>query len=128
PWERQTGETAKAYHAFSLYRDQGLDRSLTAVAEELDVSKQHVGQWSTKYNWVERVSAWDSIPAKAMAEGYAEMVRDITDQHRELADKLVKRLSENLDRMPAGADPTIRWSQAHNAATKSHTIALDYLK
>lgn len=128
PWERQTGETAKAYRAFSIYRDQGSDRSLASVAQELGVSKQHIESWSRQNGWVERVTAWDSIPAKAMAEGYADMVRDITDQHRALADKLVKRLSDNLDRMPAGADPAIKWSQAHNAATKSHAIALDYLK
>lgn len=128
PWERQEGETSKAYHAFSVYRDLGHERSVVKVAKELGKSRRVIEVWCLKHRWVERCSAWDSIPAKALAESYAEMVTDITDQHRALADKLIRRLSDNLDRMPAGMDPSVRWSQAHNAAAKSHGMTLDYRK
>lgn len=128
PWERQPGETSKAYEAFCVYRDMGLSRSVVKVGKDLGKAARTVEDWSRKYNWVQRTEAWDSIPAKAMAESYAEMVTDITDQHRALADKLIKRLSDNLDRMPPGMDPSVRWSQAHNAAAKSHGMTLDYRK
>ena len=33
-WERQQGESTKAYEAFSIYRDMGYQRSLSKVAEK----------------------------------------------------------------------------------------------
>ena len=34
PWERQKGESDKAYEAFVTYRDMGTDRSIRAVAQK----------------------------------------------------------------------------------------------
>ena len=36
PWERQKGESDKAYEAFVTYRDMGTDRSIRAVAQEFN--------------------------------------------------------------------------------------------
>lgn len=35
PWERQTNESASAFYAFTIYRDQGHSRSLRRVADRL---------------------------------------------------------------------------------------------
>lgn len=35
PWERQEGESAKAFEAFTIYAGLGADRSLRAVAQQL---------------------------------------------------------------------------------------------
>lgn len=40
PWERQPGETEKAYEAFVAYRDLGAQRSVSAVSEKLSKSRQ----------------------------------------------------------------------------------------
>lgn len=66
-WERQPGETPKAYAAFCLYRDMPLfsdtpggERSLQNVADKLGYAVMSgVGMWSSKYNWVERANAYD---------------------------------------------------------------------
>src|SRR5690606_17803428 len=58
-WERQGGETDKAYEAFALYRDMGVNRSVRDVAQQLGKSAALIARWSSKKNWVERVSAWD---------------------------------------------------------------------
>ena len=34
PWERQKGESAQAFEAFSLYLEMGGSRSLRAVSQE----------------------------------------------------------------------------------------------
>lgn len=39
PWERQEGESAKAFEAFTIYAGLGADRSLRAVAQQLGKSK-----------------------------------------------------------------------------------------
>ena len=61
PWERLTGESAKAYASFVLYRDMGPERSLRKLARE-DECRAKVGQlerWSSKWRWVERCQKYE---------------------------------------------------------------------
>lgn len=66
PWDRQEGETPKAYTAFCAYRDMGTERSLEKYARTLGGKWQetgripsHVGAWSSRYSWPARAAAWD---------------------------------------------------------------------
>ncbi len=67
PWERQPGETSKAYAAFCIYRNMGpRQRSLieTARCWYADKSRTRVGvieRWSAGHNWVERCKAYDEF-------------------------------------------------------------------
>jgi len=128
PWDRQPGETSKAYEAFSIYRDMGANRTVRGTAEALTKSEQLIKGWSGKNNWVARAAAFDSIPGKAVAEAYADMAARIAAQHERLATKLASRLERNLDLLPEGADPSIRWSTAQAAAHRSHSFATDLVK
>lgn len=59
-YTRLTGETAKAYEAFTVYRElETGKRSLEAVAQMLNKSKTLLARWSTANNWVERAAAYD---------------------------------------------------------------------
>lgn len=128
PWDRQAGETSKAYAAFSIYRDLGSDRSVRRVSEELAKTQTVIKRWSAAHDWVVRAAAWDSMPTRKTEEAYADMAADIAAQHRDLSNKLMARLSRNLDLLPEGADPTIRWSTAHGAARQGHVLATDLSK
>lgn len=128
PWDRQPGETSKAYAAFQVYLDLGADRSLRRTAEALSRSEALLKGWSSKHGWPDRARAWDSMPRKAVAEAYQEMAARIAAQHDRLATKLADRLERNLDLLPEGADPTIRWSTAQAAAHRSHSFATDLVK
>ncbi|SDO86188.1 hypothetical protein [Selenomonas ruminantium] len=59
PWERQPGETEKAYEAFSIYKNFGPGRQVIAVARTLQKSYTLVRRWRKQYGWEERVAAYD---------------------------------------------------------------------
>ena len=128
PWERREDETPVAYAAFTEYLDQGGDRSTEHVARKLGKSKTLMDRWSSRHDWVERSRAWDSVPKAALADAYADMAADIAAQHRRLSDKLMARLEDNLDRLPKGTDPSMRWSTAQMAAHRGHSFATDLVK
>jgi hypothetical protein len=125
PWDRQPRETSKAYAAFVIYRDMGTDRTVRSVAEALNKSGTLIAGWSGKHNWVARAAAWDSMPGRMVAEAFEERAKRIAEQHDRIASKLLDRMEQNLDLLPAGADPTIRWSTAVGVAQKSHVLATD---
>ena len=59
-WDRLTTESAKAFQAFTVYRDLAADdRSLTGVSQQLSKSKSLCARWSTQFRWVQRAMAWD---------------------------------------------------------------------
>lgn len=68
PWERQEGETAKAYAAFSTYRDMSPhERSVLAAYKLANPDKAatakcvpaHWRGWNTTYDWEARAEAYD---------------------------------------------------------------------
>lgn len=128
PWDRQPNETAKAYAAFTIYRDMGSNRTVRATAEELTKSEQLIKTWSGKHRWVERVSAWDSIPGRAVAEAYADMAERIAAQHERVATKLLNRLEFGMDDLPPGKAPSQTWTMAHGAARQGHQFATELTK
>lgn len=87
PWERQEKETPKPYEAFCVYRDLGIQRSHQKVADRLGKSTTIIARWSSEYNWVERVAAWD-IDQERIA-------REIADKEmRDSIRKMRKRQAE----------------------------------
>lgn len=125
PWSRQTGESSKAYEAFCEYRDLGANRTQRAVCERLAKSREVISRWAGEHHWVERCRAWDSVPVEAVADAHAAMAARIAAQHEEVATKLLAKLSRNVDMLPEGADPTIRFSTALGAARQSHQFATE---
>jgi len=53
------GETERAFEAWICFRDQGLNRRMTKVA---DICKSHtstVSNWSKQFHWAERLANWN---------------------------------------------------------------------
>jgi hypothetical protein len=60
-WDRQAGESSKAYAHFCLYRDMGVGRSLRQM-EKLDSCTSQLRQlmrWSVTWQWVYRCEKYD---------------------------------------------------------------------
>lgn len=60
PWERQDGESAKAYQAFCKYLDMGEKRSIRAVAQQLGKSATLMARWSSTWHWPDRVGEYEA--------------------------------------------------------------------
>lgn len=76
PWDRQPGESAKAFEAFTLYRDLGPSRSAREVATGLRKSVTLISRWCTAYGWVERGAQWDEEADRRQRE------RDLIERQR----------------------------------------------
>jgi hypothetical protein len=67
-WERQAGESAKAFDAFRRYRDLAERRTLAKVAKELGCSSTNIERWARKWFWTNRVSAFDLVEEEKFRE------------------------------------------------------------
>jgi len=89
-WERQPEETTRAFEAFVIYRDMGANRSIRKTAQELNKNCTTIAEWSSKYDWVKRVAAWDAEQDRiARNEMLAEMAATRKRQRKQ-----AKRMQE----------------------------------
>ena len=76
-WEKQPGESDRAWGAFQIYRDLADRRTYQAVAEKLECSHNNVRAWASRHDWRVRADAFDRHQddenRKAMARGRLEM-------------------------------------------------------
>lgn len=122
PWERQakrgSPEPAKAFRAFTIYREQGASRSVDAVAKALRGTKEATNEpqnskpgraggtlkgWARSWRWVERAAAWDAEMDRQrreaeIAEVRAMAKRQAAQAHR-MQDGLLAPVAELLIRL-----------------------------
>lgn len=74
-WDRQPTEPAKAYRAFTVYRDLGVGRTLRAAAKAMQRSRSLLDHWSAQWNWISRADAWDAMIRASAQAAYEQGVR-----------------------------------------------------
>jgi len=110
PWERQPGETVRAYAAFCVYRDLfPQERSLRRAAEELaktdpksrraEAILRVLKAWSAKYRWVERVKAWDDEQDRLNRARQLREIQEMRERHANIAKHLQAKAYERLKRL-----------------------------
>ncbi len=99
PWERQNGEGEKAFAAFVIYRDMGRERTVTAVAKQLSKSRQLVERWKERWNWQERVRAYDNELEKEAKAAAVKATREMAERHIRIAMQLQKKALEALQNL-----------------------------
>jgi hypothetical protein len=67
-WERQVGESPKAYNAFVKYRDLAERRTMAKVAQELGCSSTNVERWARRWCWTQRTYAYDLVEEEKWRE------------------------------------------------------------
>lgn len=117
-WDRQEGETAKAYAAFCAYRDYGIDRSIQKVVNkyiENAWSMPLLLRWSAKHNWVKRCAAFDSYMDKERQKEYLAQTLEISRRQAQSArciqDIALERLS-SLDPITLTNQELLRYLEA----------------
>jgi hypothetical protein len=112
PWERLDAESQPAWESFVVYRDQGTDRSIRRVAQELDKSGAVIGGWSSQHSWVARCAAYDSELDRVWRLSHEKARRDMAIRHAQIAgavqDKIVQRLQSIAAEDLSPAD-VVRW-------------------
>jgi len=108
-WERQKNESSKAYAAFCVYRDLGPERSLEKVRQNLDKprTRKWLGEWSVKYNWVERAQAYDDYIERKKREEKENAILEMAERHAKLAMAFQQRVAQRLQQIdPAELSPS----------------------
>ena len=96
PWERQKGESAQAYEAFSIYLGMGAERSLSAVAKQLSKSLPLIKRWSREKEWQERIRAYDNDVERQARKKVIADRKAMTERHIGIAMQLQKKALEAL--------------------------------
>ena len=96
PWERQRGESAKAFEAFRHYRDAGAQRTGGQAARDVGKKRPTIDTWMREYRWVERAEAWDREIDRVKCASELNAIREMSVRHANIAvmmqNKIVKRL------------------------------------
>lgn len=129
PWERQEGESVKAFEAFTVYLEMGDERSLRAVGQRLGKSRALMERWSRTYQWVERVASYDAdVQRKAHAKA-VDKRRKMVDRHINIALKMQEKALKALEQMdPADIDPKnliAMLREATKLEQEMRTVAVD---
>lgn len=100
PWERQQSETSRAYEAFCIYRDMGADRSLRKVVQQLNKNLTTIAEWSTKYDWVKRVAAWDAEQDRIARQAQVDEIKKMRKRHADIANAMLIKAAKALKNIP----------------------------
>ena len=99
PWERQPGESEQAFEAFKIYRDLGVRRSNAEACKQLSKSRQLISRWKSKYEWDDRVRAYDNDLEKQQHAEAVKNLKDMTGRHIKIAMSLQRKALEALDKL-----------------------------
>jgi hypothetical protein len=67
-WQRQPGESAKAYSAFAKYRDLVEKRTMAKVGEMSGCSSQNIERWARRWFWTQRCYEFDLVEEEKFRE------------------------------------------------------------
>ena len=98
-WERQPGESAKAFHAFTFYRDLGHERSVSKVAQIYRPGRNLrslMSRWSTKYSWVKRAEAYGDHLDELRRKRNEKEIQVMEKRHITLSMSLQQKAAEKL--------------------------------
>lgn len=107
PWERQIGETERAFAAFARYRDTPpKDRSIDkCVAAEYGArSMPKVAQWkkwSRDWRWQFRIAAWTDEQDRLAREAQLAEIKAMNRRHIQMALSLQSKGAEKLQKLTA---------------------------
>lgn len=104
PWYPQGEETAQAYIYFKAYLDLGPMRTYKQIREILGLDAERLRLWAKRYNWDERVQAYND---HIVALEFINREKIIADKAAEDAEKWLTRQDEIRERAYNNANELI---------------------
>lgn len=106
-WERQSGESDRAFHGFCVFRDlPPAGRTQRAVQDILYPQAQWatrtIGKWAKEHNWEARASAWDNEVDRVKRDAHLKTVGVMAERHVHQAISLQAKGLEALELIAAG--------------------------
>lgn len=111
PWERQPGESTRAYSAFLVYRDLGPQRSLRKASEIIYPRYRQRGTtgppgrivlWSGQFKWHQRAEAWDAYLRRLKEDEERRAIKEMAERHARAAVGFQQKALERLLAMKPG--------------------------
>jgi hypothetical protein len=102
PWQRQQGESGKAFAAFQMYRDMGADRSLARVGQQSGKHVSLLERWSVRWRWFDRAAAWDLHIDTERWQANEREAREMGERHARAAVAMQARALQRLQSLDPG--------------------------
>lgn len=99
PWERLPEETSKQFEAFSIFRDLGLSRSISEVANMWSESgaTSRLREWARKNNWHQRATVYDEHMDRIMVVSHEEEIKKMVVRHAKEAKLFQSKVHDGLE-------------------------------
>lgn len=98
-WERQPGESEKAYEGFKAYLDMGTERSVRKVAQKLNKSLTLIGRWSSTHSWPKRARDYDNSITQAELKTQKQAAASMRKRQLQTAVLIQKKAFDALQNM-----------------------------
>jgi hypothetical protein len=90
-WDQLAGESDKAYRIFHTYLELGADRTILAACKVCGKrSSRRAEQWSVKWRWKERASAWDTHLHRQAEVRAEDLTADLQRRHAYIAQAMAE--------------------------------------
>jgi hypothetical protein len=92
-YERRPGESARAFAAFTAYRDLPAgDRSVTKAAKTIGKSAKMLYGWSAQHHWADRAEAWDADQDKVGRQARLDAIKEANERHVRTAQAMLREV------------------------------------
>ena len=122
-WEIQPGESSKAFEAFVVYRDMEKPRSIRTVAQTLSKSSTLIARWSSAYDWVKRVTAWDAEQDRIARKMQLDEIVKMRKRHARIAAKALDKVAAALEHIDPEEMSNADMTRLMDAASKLERIS-----
>jgi len=96
-WKRLKGESSKIYFYFCYYKDLGSLRSLGKVGEKFGKTRQIIERYSSRYDWVKRVEAWDDYHNEIKQKEQEEEIKKFAKEQIQFGERLIDKGDKTIE-------------------------------
>ena len=126
PWDMRDDETAKAFGAFTAYRDMGSSRSLRRLAESGNNAASNLRQmakWSGEHDWPDRAAAWDRHVDREVQDDQVEAIKIMRRRHAAIAAGALAKVGARISTIDADRLTVNETARLMEVAYKMERIA-----